>query len=159
MMGACPSERGLAGTTPDQVKQSLIGAGWVWASALGGPLLDGAGGLLSRLLAPKFDDIPALFKPGPWARGSIPARDFGRDFTATERNAVNDLGNEFGCHSCGATSAGTKTGNWVLDHQPVSRFVDLGTPQQLYPQCLVCSNQQGLEVINWLRRGLNPYGQ
>jgi len=41
----------------------------------------------------------------------------------------------------------------------VSRFIDPGTPQRLYPQCLACSNQQGLDVINWLRRGLNPYGQ
>ena len=49
MMGACPSERGLAGTTPDQVKQSLIGAGLVWADALGGPLFEGVGGLLGRL--------------------------------------------------------------------------------------------------------------
>ena len=54
MMGACPSERGLAGTTPDQVKQSLIGAAWVWGDALGGPLLEGAGGLLTRFLVSRM---------------------------------------------------------------------------------------------------------
>jgi RHS repeat-associated protein len=54
---------------------------------------------LIRTPAVAADEIPALFKPGPFARGSIPARGFGRDWTATERNAVNDLGNKFGCHS------------------------------------------------------------
>jgi hypothetical protein len=153
-LGACPSERGAAGTTAQQVKQSFLGALAILTTAI--PVGDVLDAFLGTRAA---ETAPALFKPGPWARGSIPARDFGRDFTPTERNAVNDLGNEFGCHSCGATSAGTKSGNWILDHQPVSRFVDPGTPQQLYPQCLLCSNQQGLDVINWLRSGMNPYDQ
>jgi RHS repeat-associated protein len=33
-LGACPSESGLAGTTPQQVKQSLIGAAWILSSVI-----------------------------------------------------------------------------------------------------------------------------
>jgi hypothetical protein len=43
-LGACPSEAGAAGITPQQVKQSAIGAAWVIASAIPvGDLLDLAG--------------------------------------------------------------------------------------------------------------------
>lgn len=77
MLGACPSERGLAGTTPDQLKQSLIGAGQVWAFALSGPLLDGIGGLLSRLLTPRITAyasqeglLTSVYRVSPVARGT-----------------------------------------------------------------------------------------
>jgi len=43
-LGACASERGAAGTTPEQVKQSLIGAGIVVLGTL--PIGDAIGGLL-----------------------------------------------------------------------------------------------------------------
>jgi RHS repeat-associated protein len=43
-LGACASERGAAGTTPAQVKQSLIGAGMILLGAL--PIGDAIGGLL-----------------------------------------------------------------------------------------------------------------
>jgi RHS repeat-associated protein len=69
-LGACPSERGAAGTTPQQVKQSFIGALWVLTSVIPvGDLLDAAlgaraaagsgswlnrlGSWLGRRLAPK----------------------------------------------------------------------------------------------------------
>jgi hypothetical protein len=39
-LGACPTEAGLAGTTPGQVKQSLIGAGTVLVGGFLGPLAD-----------------------------------------------------------------------------------------------------------------------
>ncbi|VAW00260.1 hypothetical protein MNBD_ACTINO02-30, partial [hydrothermal vent metagenome] len=96
-----------------------------------------------------------LLKPGPWAEESTPASAPGR-ITASERSAVNALGENYGCHSCGATSPGTKSGIWVGDHQPVSSAVPSGTPQVLYPQCLGCSNEQGLWILNLIRRGNWP---
>jgi Pretoxin HINT domain len=43
-LGACASERGAAGTTPAQVKQSLIGAGMILLGTL--PIGDAIGGIL-----------------------------------------------------------------------------------------------------------------
>lgn len=48
---------------------------------------------------------------------------------------------------------GTKSGNWIGDHQPPSRMAG-GGPQALYPHCQTCSNAQGLWIINLIRRGL-----
>jgi RHS repeat-associated protein len=97
----------------------------------------------------------ALFRPGPFAEGSVPSGGPG-SVSLAEQRGVNSLGGQFGCHSCGASEPGTPSGNWVGDHQPVSRWAD-GQPQDLYPQCLACSRQQGLDVINALRQGFNPY--
>jgi RHS repeat-associated protein len=90
---------------------------------------------------------------GPHGRDSIPARSTGRDFTAGERNQVNAIGKDTGCHSCGNTNPGTKTGNFVPDHQPPSSLNPPGGSQRLYPQCLDCSRQQGLEIARKLKAG------
>ena len=87
-----------------------------------------------------------LFKPGKYAKDSIPARGPGRDFTAAERRANNANGSQHGCHSCGATDPGTKSGNWVPDHQPVTSQNPQNLPQRLFPHCLSCSKRQGLEA-------------
>ncbi|HEY0638613.1 MAG TPA: RHS repeat-associated core domain-containing protein, partial [Pseudonocardiaceae bacterium] len=87
-----------------------------------------------------------LFKPGKYAKDSIPARGPGRDFTRAERDAVNDIGREHGCHSCGTRDPGTKYGDFVPDHQPVTSQNPNNLPQRLYPQCLACSRQQGLQA-------------
>ncbi len=50
---------------------------------------------------------------GKHAGESIPARSPGRDFTAQERAKINDIGKTSGCHSCGTTNPGTKSGNFV----------------------------------------------
>jgi hypothetical protein len=99
---------------------------------------------------------PSLFEPGPYAAGSVRSAGPG-SVSAAEQRGVNALGEEFGCHTCGAREPGTQTGNWVGDHQPVSRFTRPGQSQELYPQCLTCSRQQGLDVINALRQGWDPY--
>ncbi|WP_443034380.1 RHS repeat-associated core domain-containing protein [Streptomyces sp. BE147] len=82
-----------------------------------------------------------LTKPGPYAVESIPARSQSQRFTQAEKDAINRIGDWFGCHSCGASSPGRP--NWTPDHQPVSRFVLPGTPQRLYPHCMSCSSRQG----------------
>ena len=64
-------------------------------------------------------------------------------FTVEERQKVSEIGYKTGCHTCGTTNPGTKSGFFVPDHQPVSDLVPDGTPQKLYPQCLTCSRVQG----------------
>jgi RHS repeat-associated protein len=90
---------------------------------------------------------PSTLAVGPHAGASIEARSSSRTFTAAERGAINKIGGETGCHTCGATTAGTKSGNFVPDHQPVSSLNKTNAPQRLYPHCLTCSKQQGLDTI------------
>ena len=91
-------------------------------------------------------DGPKTLAPGEHAGDSIPARGPGRDFTPGERERINEIGGETGCHTCGSTDPGTKSGNFVPDHQPPSATNTTGQPQRLYPQCLSCSRTQGGEV-------------
>lgn len=86
--------------------------------------------------------------PGPFAGESIPARGPERDFTASERAEINRIGTETGCHTCGVREAGTFSGNFVPDHQPPNALNRSGRQQRLYPQCITCSDKQGL----WIAR-------
>jgi hypothetical protein len=81
--------------------------------------------------------------PGPFAGESIPARGPERDFTIQERTELNHIGSQTGCHTCGTTSPGTSSRNFVADHQPPSALNHLSKSQRLYPQCLTCSLRQG----------------
>jgi RHS repeat-associated protein len=118
----------------------------------------GAGiGTISRSLraASSADDAmdaarAGRLAPGPYAGQSIPARGSGRDFTTGERGAINSIGTSSGCHSCGTTTPGTLSGNFVPDHQPPTALNPSGGPQVLYPQCLACSRQQGLDIARLL---------
>jgi hypothetical protein len=85
--------------------------------------------------------------PGPFAGESIPARGPERDFTNDERDKINRIGAETGCHTCGTTDPGTALGNFVPDHQPPSALNPIGQSQRLYPQCISCSWLQG----GWVR--------
>ena len=90
---------------------------------------------------------------GKFAGESIPARSSARDFTSAERAEMNAVGAKSGCHTCGTTNPGTKSGNFVPDHQPPSALNTTGGPQRLYPQCLNCSREQGLAVAREIRKG------
>jgi hypothetical protein len=94
---------------------------------------------------------PSTLEPGPNAGESIPARGPGRDFTSGERSDINRIGGESGCHTCGSTDPGTKSDNFVPDHQPPSALNDGGS-QKLFPQCKNCSNRQGGQVSAEKRR-------
>lgn len=85
--------------------------------------------------------------PGPFAGESIPARGPGRDFTPGERAEIDRIGSETGCHTCGTTDPGTRSGNFVPDHQPPNVLSD-GGPQELMPQCIGCSRTQGGQLAN-----------
>jgi hypothetical protein len=84
--------------------------------------------------------------PGPHAGESIPARGPGREFTPAETVDMNRIGRDSGCHTCGTTDPGTRSGNFVPDHQPPSALAEPGAPQRLYPHCVGCSRRQGGQV-------------
>jgi len=57
------------------------------------------------------------------------------NFTVAEKAAIKKQGYTLGCHTCGQTTPGTKSGNFILDHQPANALVPNGWPQTFYPQC------------------------
>ena len=83
--------------------------------------------------------------PGPYARESIPAGPGARPSAAQQRQ-INEMGNANGCHTCGTKNPGTKSGNFVGDHQPPTKLNPAGGQQRYYPQCQNCSNVQGGRV-------------
>jgi hypothetical protein len=89
--------------------------------------------------------------PGPFAGGSIPARGPERHFTAAEIRANNSHGAMSGCHICGTSNPGTRSGNWGMDHQPPSSVNSRRLPQRLFPTCMGCSSGQGGWLSNYLR--------
>jgi hypothetical protein len=93
-----------------------------------------------------------LFGIGPYAGESIPARSAARNFTVAERAKIDRIGAKTGCHTCGTKNPGTMYGNFVPDHQTPSALNWEAAPQRLYPQCLSCSNAQGLGIIRLLPR-------
>ncbi len=84
--------------------------------------------------------------PGQYAGDSIPARGPDRDFTRGERDKINEIGNDTGCHTCGEKDPGTVSGNFFPDHQPPNKINPPGGKQDLYPHCLRCSRRQGGQV-------------
>src|SRR5205085_4171575 len=64
------------------------------------------------------DGKGSTLQPGPHAGEGVPARGPQRDFTQDERDKINQQGQQNGCHTCGTTDPGTKSGNFVPDHQP-----------------------------------------
>ncbi|MFI1953989.1 polymorphic toxin-type HINT domain-containing protein [Streptomyces xinghaiensis] len=68
------------------------------------------------------------------------------------RDLINESGNAYGCHTCDATTPGTRDGDWIPDHQPPSSLVAPGSPQTAYPHCLPCARRQG-GVVSQLSQG------
>lgn len=83
--------------------------------------------------------------PGAHAGESIPAGPGPRP-TAAQQGEINKIGQDTGCHTCGTKDPGTKSGNFVGDHQPPTKINPPGNPQRYYPQCKGCSNIQGGKV-------------
>ncbi|GAA3619742.1 polymorphic toxin-type HINT domain-containing protein [Streptomyces chitinivorans] len=104
-----------------------------------------------------YGDACRLFHPGENTHDWIDARGPERDWKAQEIRDVNDIGNKYGCHTCGAAKSGYKSGTWVKDHQPVSTFINKGDSQILLPQCRSCSAAQGRAAAQMKRDGINPY--
>lgn len=83
-------------------------------------------------ITPNAPEVPTSIPAGPSARP-----------TAAQQAAINQMGDAHGCSTCGATTPGTKSGNWVGDHQPSTALNTSGGPQVYKPQCLQCSRVQG----------------
>jgi len=110
-------------------------------------------GLWLQRGGPVYLSTEDTLKPGDHAGDSIPVRGPERVFTPEERDKINDIGKETGCHTCGSTDPKTKSGNFIPDHQPPNKLNPRGVEQRLYPHCLECSRKQGGEVTTKLRRG------
>jgi hypothetical protein len=123
-----------SGATGDEFARAVatdLGRGSALALTLAAPV-SGIGG------SPAAGEVTTL-KPGPFATDSISARGAGRSFNTAERSAIDRIGGESGCHTCGTTNPGTKSGHFIPDHQPPNALNPSGGPQQLYPQCSTCS--------------------
>jgi RHS repeat-associated protein len=105
----------------------------------------------ARDIARAADRVSTL-RPGPHARGSVPARGPGRNFTREERQQTNRNMRESGCHTCGTRDAGTPSGNAIPDHQPPNALNPPGGQQRLYPQCETCRRRQAGEVTQEVMR-------
>jgi hypothetical protein len=81
--------------------------------------------------------------PGPFAVESQPARGPGRNWTAEEIRENNRIGRKYGCHTCGTRDPGTRSGNYVLDHQRSTALGSEREHRRIFPQCVGCSNRQG----------------
>jgi Domain of unknown function (DUF4157) len=100
----------------------------------------------------KLLDNP-LLKPGSNAKGFIMAT--GPSVTKSQSLSIQNLGNQYGCHSGGTKAAGE---TWVGDHQPPTGLVKAGLygapeniEQRLYPQSPAMSSRQGAVVAKILR--------
>jgi RHS repeat-associated protein len=104
----------------------------------------GTGGCMAcAAAATTKGEKPSTLQPGPHAGEGVPARGPDRNFTPEERDKVNKPGV---CHTCGTTDPGTKSGNFIPDHQPPNALNPTGGAQRLYPHCIGCSRTQGGEV-------------
>lgn len=70
--------------------------------------------------------------PGPYARAGI-ALENGNINDPFVREFINESGNEYGCHTCGAIEPGTPKGNWVVDELPPKALVARGRRRQRGP--------------------------
>ena len=93
----------------------------------------------------------STLKPGPYARESVPARSSGRP-NAAEQRELNRIGNQYGCHTCGAPTPGTKSGNWIFDHQDPTAINPPGKAQFGYPHCWGCSHRQAGDVTDAVKK-------
>jgi hypothetical protein len=115
---------------------------------------DAAGRDLARDAGHAGDGIAGdgITAPGPHAGESIPARGPERNWTAEEKREIDRIGQDTGCHRCGATTSGTKGGHHTPDHQPPSALNPDGKPQRLFPHCIACSRKQGGTIAQMNRR-------
>jgi RHS repeat-associated protein len=89
-------------------------------------------------------DPTSTLKPGPYADKSIDARGPKSSypkFSNEEREEIDAIGHETGCHTCGTKDPGAR--HFTPDHQPPDRLNPDGAPQRLYPHCSHCSHVQG----------------
>eukprot|EP00049_Salpingoeca_infusionum_P003960 m.73111 g.73111 ORF g.73111 m.73111 type:complete len:510 (+) comp12358_c2_seq1:199-1728(+) len=94
-----------------------------------------AGGGRFRSLLPS-----SLWHPGAFAVESLPAT--AAYATKGQRKVIHDLGNKYGCHSCGNRGYGV---DFHADHIPPNALAG-GARQRFFPQCQPCSSLQGASL-------------
>jgi hypothetical protein len=87
---------------------------------------------------------PELLRPGPHAREFVTTRN--RTASTQDKNAVQPIGKEWGCHHCGTKNPGTPNGRFIFDHNPATALSPPGTIWRGYPHCQLCSNWQSIAV-------------
>jgi hypothetical protein len=95
--------------------------------------------------SPPSDEKKDRLRPGPYAGDGVPADGPGRP-SKEKQKQVNEEGEKHGCHTCGTKEPGTKSGNWIGDHQPATALNPEGEAQTLYPHCVGDSCGQGGDV-------------
>ena len=101
--------------------------------------------VIFRALGGRFGSVlPShLLRPGAFAREWIPASRGMQYANEHEREIIQLLGKQHGCHSCGRR----RVSNFVCDHQPPTKLITESEAgmlsQRFYPQCNRCSQQQG----------------
>jgi hypothetical protein len=112
---------------------------------------EGAGGEAERGAEPSEGPGAQYLRPGPFSGAGIRINSGTRP-TAAQSRANNAQGDELGCHTCGVSVPGTRTGIWVLDHQPASSLnLPKGSEGLGFPQCTTCSATQGGFISGILR--------
>lgn len=79
-------------------------------------------------------------------------------FTEEERRAINSIGLQNGCHTCGTKDPGTRSGSFIGDFQPPSAANWKRISQEIFPHCLICKRIQGVALRDLIfKNGLSPY--
>jgi hypothetical protein len=87
-------------------------------------------------------NLPPGIGPGPFAGEPIPAGP-GKRPSPAQQDQINASGNKYGCHTRGAPEPGTRSGNWIGDHQISTALNPAGQQQYYLPHCWSCSPRQG----------------
>jgi hypothetical protein len=95
--------------------------------------------------------LPAGIGTGPFSGDPVPAGP-SESPSPEQQGQINAGGAKNGCHTCGAKTPGTASGNWVGDHQLPTALNPLGKRQVYLPHCLSCSRRQGGLVRSFKQR-------
>ncbi len=92
-----------------------------------------------------FEVVGGPMGIGPYAREWIAAPPTNRRLNRAEQREIDRLGRKWGCHQCGTTNPGTRSGGFIGDHQNPK---GIGRPDRIFPHCRFCSNSQG-GLLRW----------
>jgi RHS repeat-associated protein len=129
-------------TLKDVAKDATIGAA---TGVVGGGVGRAITRVGQRVAGPsaRFDTL----RTGPYAKESVPAT--GPKVTASQRAKVGQSADK--CHTCGSKSL-----DYVGDHQPSTGLAVRSSNQRLYRQCTECSGRQSSQVrqqnVIWRRQ-------
>ncbi len=162
--GLCPPEwmcKLIGASAGESAVEFYAGVATNPSSSRGEKAAATVGGVFAALWTPDtYNATAAVLSGGMAVAAEVPAINSipasGPRINAAEQRAVNEIGARTGCQTCGAGTPGTKSGNWVGDHQPPTAMTKHGQSQTLSPQCLKCSRIQGGQVRQATRKAGEP---